>query len=205
MAPKKKLPAYGGDTSSAGSTGGSGTFPQSENALVILENLGISSSDTGLYVTGTGSLTTAGEDLVRYFYMSQPQRLALQQDMANAGYLKQTSVTGELNASGAITALKQLISAAAGMGSTLQGAITQLSAGNLGPLQTEVATEQQQAETEAAKPIVYKPENDTTLAQLLSQDVDQTLGYTPANMDQLINQFISQIHSQDYAQGAAGH
>lgn len=192
-----------GGTASA-PAGSGGSFPSGISPTQLIEALGVNSTDVGLYVTN-GQLNQRGEELLAYHNATEQDRQSIQQAMVQAGLLKTSDANGVVGGT-AETAYKQLINEASAQGQSVQGYLNQVGQGGLGTIENQIASNVAGAEATLGKttPIVATETNPTTLAAAINQAVDQTLGYTPGNMDQITQAFISQIQGQDVAYAESG-
>lgn len=204
------------NNSSSGNTGGGGTFPQaqgqvSSSDLTALNRAyptigqwfaarGITSTEQPFYETN-GKLNQNAFELEQFYTSNEADRLSLQEEMVSAGLLTPADANGLPNST-AIAAFRAAQQNATSLGLTVDSYLQQAGTGT-NAIENQLATSTATLEKEANAPVTASLENPTTLSQALSSAVDQTLGYTPANMQQLIDQFVAQIHSQDIANAEA--
>ena len=161
------------------------------------------STDQPLYTNpgNTAQLGAGAVWLAWYSGLSQADRQSIQDEMVNAGILTDTDANG-LNNSTALNAWKQILGQASQSGTEPTALLNSQGGGTQG-LENQVSAGLTTAEENAQKPITATLENPTTLAADLSNAINQELGYTPVNIQQLINQFTAQIQGQDVANASA--
>ena len=204
------------NTSSSSGSGGHGNFPQGQGQVSATDIAtlnhayptigqwfaarGITSTEQPFYMTN-GKLNANAFELEQFYTSPEADRLSLQEDLVAAGLLTPADANGLPNST-AIAAFRAAQQNAMSLGLNVDSYLQQQGTGT-NAIENQLASSTATLEKQATAPVTASLENPTTLAQALSSAVDQTLGYTPANMQTLINQFVSQIHGQDIANAEA--
>ena len=140
--------------------------------------------------------------LAWYANLGVTDRQDLQDAMVTLGSLTTAQATGGYNST-TIGAFQKALGDSSSVNSNVLDYLNNADSG-IASLQEQIATAKTKEETEANAPITAAVSPKATLAASITSAFDQALGFTPANIQSQVNDFIDQIQGQEVSESAGG-
>ena len=140
--------------------------------------------------------------LAWYANLGVTDRQDLQDAMVTLGSLTTAQATGGYNST-TIGAFQKALGDSSSVNSNVLDYLNNADSG-IASLQEQIATAKTKEETAANAPITAAVSPKATLAASITSAFDQALGFTPANIQSQVNDFIDQIQGQEVSESAGG-